>query len=255
MKNIIISAVLTVLIIIGAFFYLRTNLGGGGGVDHLLPSTATTTLPTRITLVLGTWGGGNAISGRYKNTALYYHLGGESTYMLAVGGPVNLPKNYQEAMARDKENQYEAMTFIIPAYPKGTEGEIEYYVDTTLDGHLNHMVGIKKIKLVNDGASVSVVTQEITAQGNIIENAKKIDAPSYFTFIESKGSSNAFRKVIYSGDSCRFPNRDAFNLLKGDRVEVHGKNNGDGTMSLCESKDYYVKSIFDTLFNKSTRAQ
>lgn len=149
MKKILIGIGVIGIALCAIFFYLQANLGGGGGATHSVPDVATTTMPTQIMVVLTTWGGGGSISGRYTDTSLHYRLVGEDIYNKVDPVSAPLPDNYKEAMARDKSNQYEALSFTIPAYPKGTKGEVEYYVDTTLDGHFNHQNGIKTIKLID----------------------------------------------------------------------------------------------------------
>jgi hypothetical protein len=149
MKKVFIIIGVIVIILSAAFFYLQANLGGGGGANHYVPDIATTTKPIEIMVVLTTWGGGGKISGRYTDTSLHYRLVGEDVFNQVNPTPAPLPENYKAAMERDKSSQYTALSFIIPAYPVGTVGEVEYYVDTTLDGHFNHQNGIKTIKLID----------------------------------------------------------------------------------------------------------
>ena len=149
MNKLLIVIGVIVIAFAAIFFYLQVNLGGGGGATHSVPDIATTTKPIQIMVILTTWGGGGSISGRYKDTSLYYRLVGEDIYNKVNSVPTPLPENYKAAMERDKNNQYEAILFTIPAYPKGTKGEVEYYVDTILDGHFNRQNGIKTIKLID----------------------------------------------------------------------------------------------------------
>ena len=86
----------------------------------------------------------------------------------------------------------------------------------------------------------------VVEQGVIVENVKKISAPSYLHFIKSKGSENHYMKVMYSGDFCTYQQPNAWNLEKGQQIEVSGQILSDGTISTCESKDFYIKPIIDS---------
>lgn len=138
-------------LLLGGFYLFKWWAGGvagGGGSEHIVPDTAKTGEPITVGLILNTWGKHTKpISERYTNISLYYRLAGKSDYKSLQSKLVDLPANYKIAISDTA--QYEKFEFTIPSYPKGTTGEIEYYVDMTFDGYLNHTEGIKKIKLVD----------------------------------------------------------------------------------------------------------
>jgi hypothetical protein len=150
MKKIIIGLIVVAILISTVYLIssLSGGLVGGGGSQQVVPDMARTTEPITLGLVLSTWGKHTKpIVERYTRISLSYRLVGESSYKTLLPKLVELPSNYQVALSDTA--QYEKYEFIIPAYPKNTTGEIEYYVDMTFDGYPNQTVGIKKIKLVN----------------------------------------------------------------------------------------------------------
>lgn len=253
-KALLVSVSVLILFFVG-FFYLKTHLGGGGGVNHVIPDRVMAGEPAIFSVVLTTWGGGGAIAGRYTNISLGYRLVGEDTYTTLQPKHVVLPKNYQEAITRDRTNQYEAYDFTVPPYPLGTTGEIEYYLDTTLDGHLNHQEGIKKVRVIANDLSSAVksnppqmtVGTSIRLTGTVQENVVKIDAPSYVSMIVSRGSTDSVVRVFYSGDLCVHPQGNGFAIKKGDRIEVAAKVTALNDLSVCDSQEYSIQPILDTM--------
>ncbi len=247
-KALLVSVFLLILFFVG-FFYLKTHLGGGG-VNHIIPDSVMAGEPAIFSVVLTTWGGG-AIAGRYTNISLGYRLVGEDTYTTLQPKHAVLPKNYQEAMTRNRTNQYEAYDFTLPPYPLGTTGEIEYYLDTTLDGHLNHQEGIKKVRVIANDLSSAVksnppqmtVGTSIRLTGTVLENVIKIDAPSYLNMLVSQNSEDRVVNVIYSGDLCLHSQRSGFDIKKGDRVSVAAKVTSLNALSVCDSKAYSLELV------------
>ena len=148
MKKLLI--ILGIIILLSGSFYLFKSWGGGfaggGGSEYIVPDIAKTGEPITIGLILNTWGKHTKlISERYTNISLNYRLVGESSYKTLQPKLVDLPANYKAAISDIV--QYEKYEFTIPAYPIGTKGEIEYYVDMTFDGYASHTEGIKKIKV------------------------------------------------------------------------------------------------------------
>ena len=148
MKKILICVGIVGLLIVllfGSLYFLGKNLAGGGGSEQYAPDTVGTGEPAVVKFYVSAWGGGGPIKGRYTGISLHYKLVGENTYKAVQPQPVALPDNYQKVVS--KTNQWEAYEFLIPPYPKGTTGEIEYYIDLTFDGYPSRQDGIKKIKL------------------------------------------------------------------------------------------------------------
>src|SRR5687768_3652423 len=107
MKNLIFSVFLC-LIQAGCL-----SVAGGGGSTQTAPDTTNSGEPTIIKLELTVWGSGGPIKGRYTDVLGYYRLSGEQSYKSIA------PK--LESQNEDRE----VYTLAIPAYVKGTTGEIE----------------------------------------------------------------------------------------------------------------------------------
>jgi hypothetical protein len=151
MKKLLMILGIITVVIVGGYLYLLWSGGiaGGGGSEHIVPDSAKNGEPIVIGLRVNTWGAGGKIEGRYTNISLAYRLVGENEYQLLQPRPGILPSNYTNPDL-PKTLQYEAYEFIIPPYPKGTIGEIEYYIDMTFDGYPSHTEGIKKIRLTDE---------------------------------------------------------------------------------------------------------
>lgn len=130
----------------GGLYWFGSNLAGGGGISEIAPDTVQTGQPATVKLELSVRGGEGRVMGRYTDIVFYYRKVGETNYKSLTATPVPIVYTGEQQKFNGK---YESYSFIIPPYPKGTTGEIEYYYDMKLDGQLNHTVGLKKIKIVD----------------------------------------------------------------------------------------------------------
>ncbi len=156
MKKILI--ILGSIVVIGGllWFGLAYWIGGsigGGGMQQYAPDTVQAGEPADITIIATATGGGGNIQGRFTNLTLHYRLVGENAYKSIESQLIALPDNFKTVQS--KTFQSEAYKFTIPAYPKSTTGEIEYYVEMTFDGYPSKTDGVKKIKL---GTNISQPT-------------------------------------------------------------------------------------------------
>ncbi len=119
---------------------------GGGGSEQYPPANVQAGQPATIQYIVSVWGQGGPIAGRYRDITLHYRLAGAADYQTVAAQPAPLPENYQKATT--ERNQWEAYTFVIPPYPAGQSGVIEYYITSQLDGHDNRQVGLKTIAVV-----------------------------------------------------------------------------------------------------------
>jgi len=148
MKKVSITLILSFLIM---------GCAGGGGSTQNAPDSVKPGEPALVKLDLSVWGSGGLIKDRYTDVAFYYRLVGEPNYKILKSNPIPV------IFTGDQEKfngMYESYTFTIPPYSKGTTGDIEYYFEMKLDGHLNRIDGIKKIK-VNEGEKIRF--EEFTA--------------------------------------------------------------------------------------------
>ena len=145
-KKYILAVLLVVLIGVGAFIHLASNLVGGGGLNIQLPEEIVSGETTNFLVVASVWGGGGSIEGRYTDLSLGYRLNSDGEYSVLFPELAELPDNYKRAMTEPGgKNQYEAYSFTIPAFPSGISGQLEYYIDSTLDGYKNHSTGTRPI--------------------------------------------------------------------------------------------------------------
>lgn len=119
---------------------------GGGGSEQYPPATVQSGQPAIVKYIVSVWGQGGAIAGRYRDITLHYRLTGDADYREVAARPAPLPDNYRKATT--ERNQWEAYEFVIPPYPVGQGGTIEYYVTSKLDGHANKQAGLKTITVV-----------------------------------------------------------------------------------------------------------
>ncbi len=110
---------------------------GGGGSTQTAPDSIRVEEDGWLKLELSVWGEGGPIAGRYTNVAAYYRLVGEDSYTSSPG----------KLVSQNKDR--EVYEFAISPYPKGTQGEIEYYFELKLDGHPSQVKGLKRIKVVS----------------------------------------------------------------------------------------------------------
>lgn len=126
-------------------------------MEQYAPDAVQAGEPADITLFVTATGGGGNIQGRFTKLSLHYRLVGEKAYRSLQPQSITLPDNLKTVQS--KTFQSEAYKFTIPAYPKGTTGEIEYYTEMTFDGYRSRQEGVKKIK-VEDPPSPTRVSQE-----------------------------------------------------------------------------------------------
>lgn len=112
------------------------GVAGGGGSIQTAPDTTKSGEPTVIKLELTVWGSGGPIKGRYTDMLGYYRLSGEQRYKSIA------PNLESQSVDREVYN------LAIPAYAKGTIGEIEYYFELKFDSQPQRISGKKKIKLL-----------------------------------------------------------------------------------------------------------
>lgn len=117
------------------------------GQIQVVPDTIKTNDVNLIGLILFAPINSEPINPRYTNILLNYRLVGESNYKVAKKIQAPLSKSDTELTTQD--NQYMKYNFILDLYPKGTTGEIEYYIDLNLDNKPMRIEGERKIKLVN----------------------------------------------------------------------------------------------------------
>ncbi len=168
MKKILI--ILGSIFVIGCLSWLGLSywIGGsvgGGGMQQYAPDTVEAGEPADITLIATATGGGGSIQGRFTNLSLSYRLVGENVYKSIQPQSIALPDNFKTVQS--KTFQSEAYKFTIPAYPKDTTGEIEYYTEMTFDGYPSKTDGVKKIKIVNSvlQSGVSPISPEVRNTG------------------------------------------------------------------------------------------
>ena len=139
------------LFVVGLFLLLAVaplqafEIGGGGSIQEP-PATVQAGQPATVNYIVNVWGQGGPIAGRYRDITLHYRLTGETDYRAVAAQPAPLPENYRKATT--ERNQWEAYEFVIPPYPVGQGGTIEYYVTSKLDGHANKQAGLKTIAVV-----------------------------------------------------------------------------------------------------------
>ena len=148
MKKIFIIFGIILVVVVGTWLVLGWvggGLTGGGGSEQITPDTTKSGQSNIIKFIVNAWGGGGPIKGRFTDIALHYRLVGQTNYEIIQPKLIALPENFQKAVT--KTLQYEAYEFIIPPYPQGTTGSIEYYIELKFDGYFSKTEGIKKIKI------------------------------------------------------------------------------------------------------------
>jgi hypothetical protein len=145
------SVVVSGGLLFGLIYWIGSGMGGGGHY-LIVPDIIKTGEPTDIDLIVTATGGGGPIKGRYRDIAFYYRLTDEPVYKMLQPQPTVLPDNFKAVQSTSFQS--EAYKFTIPAYLKGTSGEIEFYIEMTFDGYQNRTNGNKTIK-VSDNAKSS----------------------------------------------------------------------------------------------------
>lgn len=117
------------------------------GHIQVVPETIKTDDTNLIGLILHAPINSEPINPRFTNILLNYRLIGENNYKSAKPTQAPLSKSDIKLVTEDK--QYIKYNFSLDLYPKGTTGEIEYYIKLSLDNKPMQIEGIKKIKLAN----------------------------------------------------------------------------------------------------------
>jgi len=175
----------------GLSYWIGGNIGGGG-MQQYAPDTVQAGEPADITIIATATGGGGDIQGRFTDLTLHYRLVGENVYKSIQSQSIALPDNFKTVQS--KTFQSEAYKFTIPAYSKGTTGEIEYYVEMTFDGYPSKIDGIKKIKL---GTNISQPTPVLA------EPKHEINPDDYTSITLDKNKPNYVKskgeiKILFS---------------------------------------------------------
>lgn len=110
-------------------------LPGGGGSEQIVPDVIHSGQPATFQLVMSAVDI-NWVSGRFRDLKLFYRLAGDSSYQ-------------QVAPSRrfKVEQNREGYDFIIPPYPSGTRGTLEFYFTYRFDGHPNSASGYKAVRV------------------------------------------------------------------------------------------------------------
>lgn len=195
MKKILI--ILGSIVVVGCllWFGLSYWIGGsigGGGIQQYAPDTVQAGEPADITLIATATGGGGNIQGRFTNLTLHYRLVGENAYKSIQPQSIALPDNFKTVQS--KTFQSEAYKFTIPAYPKGTVGEIEYYTEMTFDDYPSKTDGVKKIKLSTNISQPTPVSADIKQEINPEDYASITLEKNKPNYVKSKGAI----KILFS---------------------------------------------------------
>ncbi len=144
-KNYIIVGLLLVTLLVGLYIYLIDNVAGGG-LDVQLPSEIVAGEVTNFLIVASVGEGDEPIYGRFTDLTFGYRLSNDSEYIVLTPERTELPDNYKQVMTEPAAaSQYEAYLFSIPAFPSDTNGQLEYYVDSTFDGQSNYSTGTRSV--------------------------------------------------------------------------------------------------------------
>jgi hypothetical protein len=102
----------------------------------MVPDTAKAGEPILIILQLLVWGGRREYQGTAHQHQAILSPGG--------GGPLS---GASPAAVSSRRGKSEFHVFVIPPFPKGASGEIEFYFELLFDGHPNKIPGTKRILL------------------------------------------------------------------------------------------------------------
>jgi hypothetical protein len=261
MKKILI--ILGSIVVIGGllWFGLSYWIGGsigGGGMQQYAPDTVQAGEPADITIIATATGGGGYIQGRFTDLTLHYRLVGENVYKSIPSQSIALPDNFNTVQS--KTFQSEAYKFTIPAYPKSTTGEIEYYVEMTFDGYPSKTDGVKKIKVSESVADISAnylfkTWDDGTAyvEGNVIDHVSGCEVDGACKLIVQTGNQRV--ALVYTEGDLECLNIQAAswvkwgqNVNKGTAVKAYGAYNKLGSeerITFCGSKDYFILGADD----------
>lgn len=152
-----------VLLWFGLISQFANNLGGGGQQLNV-PDVITAGEPTDIQLIVTATGGGGPIQGRYTEMFFHYRLVGESEYRTLRPESILLPENFKAVQS--KTFQSEAYQYVIPSFPVGTIGEVEYYSELTFDGYPSRQEGLKRIQIVSSSDQLLMGQTNISLSDN-----------------------------------------------------------------------------------------
>jgi hypothetical protein len=110
-------------------------LPGGGGSEQIVPDTVHAGSPAKFQLVMSV-ADINWIRGRFKDLKLFYRLAGDSVY-----------REVHPARRFSVDHGREGYDFVIPPYPVGTRGTLEYRFTYRFDGHPNSVPGLKAVRV------------------------------------------------------------------------------------------------------------
>ncbi len=134
----VIRVVLLAILIFAALVFIGPSFVefGGFSINFNAPDTVVAGEPVGIQIEVSKPGSRRDIEGRYTNVILHYRLVGEPAYK-------SVP-----AVLKSQNQEQQVYEFIIPPYPVGTSGEIEYYIERTLDGEPGSVKPEKRITLI-----------------------------------------------------------------------------------------------------------
>ncbi len=261
MKKILIIlgmiAVVGGLLWFGLSYWIGGNIGGGG-MQQYAPDTVQAGEPADITIIATATGGGGNIQGRFTNLTLHYRLVGENAYKSIESQLIALPDNFKTVQS--KTFQSEAYKFTIPAYPKSTTGEIEYYVEMTFDGYPSKTDGLKKIKVSESIANINAdylfrIWNDGTAyvEGEVIDHVSGCQVDGVCELIVQTGNQKV--ALVYAeGDIECFNTQVSSwvnwgrNVNKGTVIKAYGEYKKIGSkeyLTFCGSKDYFILGADD----------
>lgn len=110
---------------------------GGGAAEQVVPDVITAGQPATLQLKLSIFEANARVKGRFKDVALRYRLVGDSTFRVA-----------QTPQPRQIARNVETYDFILPPFPPGTRGKMEFFFTAHLDGHPSPAIeGIKQVRV------------------------------------------------------------------------------------------------------------
>ena len=166
------------IVIVGAglyiFYSIAQNFSGTMSPDLIAPNTIKTGEPTDIDLIISGTGGDATINTHITKLLLYYRLVGEDTYTIIQSQASSLPDNYKAVQSKIfLSNAYK---FTIPPYPKGTSGEMQYYILMTIDNNTPTKIDLNKNIEVSDDDTPSFNLKNNLSVINICNKNFRIDA-------------------------------------------------------------------------------
>ena len=147
-KKYILAVLLVVLIGVGAFIHLASNLVGGGGLNIQLPEEIVSGETTNFLVVASVWGGGGSIEGRYTDLSLGYRLNSDGEYSVLFPELAELPDNYKDTLEYN---------ILYCGVIRGALEMLNYKVECTfvkspLRGDETHEIKVDLKQVLQDGA-------------------------------------------------------------------------------------------------------